>query len=159
MKRFLMSLIVLSSVASFANPHQIICKPVFNDGFASELTISEGLPGEGGAGVKIAWKESRKNKKGEVVVSEKSKHLAWAGANTDKQNENKTLMTYSNNAYGKQAHDEKNPMYTLNLLDTYDQTGNQILERAAILTLTAHEKDTSVKSLRSYSETTLYTCN
>lgn len=122
MKSFIiMTLATLISITSFAKAELImVCVDKLNE--KAILNIYTGKAGEGGDGVSMSFDTSSVNKKDTYV--NKTYDLQWHSSGGAGLGKNVSTLDYSNQSYGKKAHDKNNILQSLQIVMTYGKSMN-----------------------------------
>lgn len=148
-------ILVLANTA-FAEKPFFVCKSAFDGGQAPVLSVyvSKVYP----TGIKISWDQKIQNPDGKVVNVNKSADLQVHSRGGSRVDEDVLTMSYSNNSYGKELHDENNPLYNVEWAGQFEDAKNPKTESALVLNMAGVYK--AQKGLKSevFSYTNVYTC-
>lgn len=123
MKAFIiMTLASLISVTSFAKA-ELMMECVNKLDQQDKLSVYTGKAGEGGDGILISYDINLTGKADGVVT--KKYDLQWHSAGGAGLGKNVRTLGYSNESYGKKAHDEKNILHSLEIVMTYGKADSE----------------------------------
>ena len=125
-------ILVLANTA-FAEKPVFVCKSTFDGGQAPVLSVygSKVFP----AGIKISWDQKIQNPDGKIVNVHKSADLRMSSRGGSKVDEDVLIMGYNNDSYGKELHDENNPLYNVEWAGQFEDAKSPKPESALVLNM------------------------
>ncbi len=157
MKAFIiMTLASLISITSFAKAElQMECVNKLDQ--QDKLSVYTGKVGEGGNGILISYDINMTGKPDGIVT--RKYDLQWHTAGGAGLGKNVRTLGYSNQSYGKKAHDVKNILHDLEIVMTYSKANDEHPKKTeATLVKAMNYKDTGDKTLRLDAVATNYNC-